>query len=49
MSYVGLMIQSTGAINKNRVSSYDEDENTSNCKHLFSGDAITVATPCDLY
>ena len=30
--------------------SLDEDEKTSNFKHLFSGDAITVVvTSCDLY
>ena len=31
------------------MSSFGEDEETSNFKHLFSGDAIIVVIPCDLY
>ena len=31
------------------VSYFDEDEKILNFKHLFSGDAITVVIPCDLY
>ena len=28
---------------------FDKDEKISTFKHLFSGDAIIVETPCDLY
>ena len=31
------------------VSYFDEDEKTSNFKHLFSGDVTNVVNPCDLY
>ena len=31
------------------MSYFDKDGKTSNFKHLFSGDAVTAVTPCDLY
>ena len=31
------------------MSYLDKYGKTSNVKHLFSGDAVTAVTPCDLY